>query len=107
TAGKWRLSGKREPERFAERINVGAYIQRRMFKLFRAGECRCTDESVVGQRLRIGFSVKSFGQTEIDYFYHGNPALAQLAYFTSLGLGLIAFHQFGFVRIYEHQVCWL
>jgi len=61
----------------------------------------------MGQRLRIGCGVKSFGQTEIDYFYHWNPALAERAYFTSLGLGLIAFHHFGVVRIYEHQVCWL
>ena len=41
-----------------------------MFKLFRTGECRRADESIMGQRLRIGFRVKSFGQTEIDYFYH-------------------------------------
>ena len=59
-----------------------------MFKLFRTGECRRTHESVVGQRLRIRCSVKSFGQTEIDYFHHRNPALAERAYFTSLGAGL-------------------
>jgi len=56
----------------------------------------------MGQRLRIGCGVKAL-QTEIDYFTTWNPALAERAYFTSLGLGLIAFHHFGVVRIYEHQ----
>ena len=45
-----------------------------MFKLFRAGEYRRTDKSVVGQRLQIG-GVKSFGQTEVDYFTTGIPLL--------------------------------
>src|SRR6476469_617585 len=98
-AGKWRFSCKREPERFAERIDVGAHVERRMFKLFRAGECRRTDESVVGQRLRIGCAVKSFGQTEIYYFYHRNAALAERAYLTSRVPGMIGPHHFGFVRI--------
>ena len=52
-AGKWRFSSEREPERFTERVDVGAHVERRMFELFRAGECRCTDESIVGQRLRV------------------------------------------------------
>src|SRR5437879_3367688 len=106
-AGKWRFSGKREPERFAQRVNVGAYVERGMIKLLRTGECRRAHESIVGQRLRIHRGVKGFGQTEIDYFYHGNPALAERAYSTSLRPGLIAPHRFGVVRIYEHQVCWL
>src|SRR5258705_11961672 len=105
-AGKWRFSCKREPERLAQRVDVGAHVERGMFKLFRAGECRCTHKSVMGQRLRIGRSMKSFSQPEIDYFYHRNLALAEYAYFTSLGPCLIAFHHFGVVRIYEHQVCW-
>ena len=84
TAGKWRFSGKREPERFAQRVDIGAHIERRMFKLFRTGECRCADKSVMGQRLRIGRRVKSFSQTEVDYFHHGNPALAERAYFIRL-----------------------
>ncbi len=75
-----------------------------MFKLFRTGECRRTHECIVGQRLRIRCRVKSFSQTEINYFYHWNPALAERAYSTSIGPGLIALHHFGVVRIYEHQV---
>src|SRR5437016_9946411 len=104
-ASKWRFSGKREPERFAQRVDVGAHVERRMFKLFRTGECRRTDKSVMGQRFRIRGCVKSFGQTEIDYFYHGNPALAERAYSTSLGPSLIAPHRFGVVHIYQHQIC--
>ena len=69
TACKWRFSREREPERFAERIDVGAHVERRMFKLFRAGECRRADKSVMGQRLRIGLSVNCLGQTEVDYFH--------------------------------------
>src|SRR4029077_1825330 len=107
TAGKWSFTGKREPNRFAQRINVGAYIQRGMFKLFRTRKCWRTNKSATGQRFRIRRSVKSFSQTEINYFYHGNPALAQCAYSTSLGPSLIAPLHFGVVRIYEHQICWL
>src|SRR4029077_121474 len=103
-AGKWRFSGKCEPERFAQRIDVGAHVERRMFKLLRAGECRGADESAMGQRLRIRRGVQSFGQTEINDFYHGNPALAQRAYSTSLSPNVIA-PRFGIVRIYEHQIC--
>src|SRR6478752_4954646 len=106
-AGKWCFSGKRKPERFAQRINVGAHVERRMTKLFGAGECRGADKSVVGQRLRIRCRVKSFGQTEIDYFYHGNPFLAEHGYSTSLRLSVITRLHFGVVRIDEHQICWL
>src|SRR5215469_10115900 len=106
TAGKWRFSGKREPERFAQRVNVRAYVERRVFKLFRTGECRCPDKSVMSQRLRVACVVKSFGQTEIDYFHHRNPALAEGAQSTSLGPRLIALHHLGLVGIYEHQICW-
>src|SRR6476659_5838594 len=103
-AGKWRFSGKCEPERLAQRVDVRAHVERRMFKLFRAGECRCTHESALCQRLPIRCRVKSFGQTEIDYFHHRNPALAERPYSTSLKPGLIASLHFGVVRIYEHQV---
>ena len=68
-ACKWRFPCKREPERFAQRVDVGAHVERRMFKLLRAGECRRTHESVMGQRFRIGFSVNCFSQTEVDYFH--------------------------------------
>ena len=68
-AGKWRFSGKREPERFAQRVDVGAHVERSMFKLFWAGECRRADKSVMGQRLRIGLSVNCLSQTEVDYFH--------------------------------------
>ncbi len=67
--GKWRFSCKREPECFTERINVGAHVERRMFKLLRTRECRGTDKSVMGQRLRIGLSVNCLGQAEVDYFH--------------------------------------
>ena len=69
TACKWRFSCEREPERFAQRVDVGAHVERRMFKLFRAGECRRADKSVMGQRLRIGLSVNCLSQTEVDYFH--------------------------------------
>src|SRR5215831_15000626 len=102
---KRRFSCEREPERFAQRVDVGSHVERRMFKLFRTGECWRTDKSVMGKRLRIRCGVKSFGQTEIDYFYHGNPALAERAYSTSLRPSLIASCQFDVIGIYEHQVC--
>ena len=56
TASKCRFSCQREPERFAQRVDVGAHVERRMFELFRAGECRRAHESVMGQRLRIDLS---------------------------------------------------
>ena len=65
-ARKWRFPGKCEPECFAQRVDVGAHVERRMFKLFWTGECWRTDKSVVCQRLRIGRGVNCFGQTEID-----------------------------------------
>ena len=68
-ASKWRFSSEREPERFAQRIDVGAHVERSVFKLFRAGECGCSDKSAMGQRLRIGLSVNCLGQTEVDYFH--------------------------------------
>jgi hypothetical protein len=69
TACEWRFSGKREPERFAERIDVGAHVERSVFKLFRTGECRRTDKSVMGQRLWIDLSVNCLSQAEVDYFH--------------------------------------
>src|SRR5216117_1578319 len=69
SASKWRFSCEREPERFAQRIDVGAHVERRMFKLLRTGECRRTHESVMGQRLRIGLSVNCLSQAEVDYFH--------------------------------------
>src|SRR6267378_1238214 len=65
-ACKWRFSCEREPERFAQRVDIGAHVERRMFKLLRAGECRRTDESVMGQGLRIGLSVNCLGQCRGD-----------------------------------------
>src|SRR5262245_41715300 len=40
-AGKWRFSGKRKPERGAERINVRAHIDWAALELLRAREIRC------------------------------------------------------------------
>src|SRR5262245_29069461 len=97
--GKWRFSCKREPERFAQRVNVGAHVERRMFKLFGARERWGAHESIVGQRLWIGCGVKSFCQTEINYFHHRNSALAERAHSTSRGPSLIGFHHFGVVHI--------
>src|SRR5580765_5162690 len=70
TAGKWCFSCEREPERFAQRINVGAHVERGMFKLFRTGERRRTHESVMGQRLQIRSSVNCLSQTKVDYFHY-------------------------------------
>ena len=66
---EWRFPDEGEPERFTERIDVGAHVERRMFKLLRAGECRGAHESVMGQRLWIDLSVNCLGQTEVDYFH--------------------------------------
>ena len=68
-ACKWRFSSEREPERFAQRVDIGAHVEGRMFELLRAGECRCADKSLMSQRLRIGLRVQGFGQTEVDYFH--------------------------------------
>src|SRR6266567_5028957 len=100
TAGKWRFSGKREPERFAQRVDVGAHVECRVFKLFGTGECWRTDKFVMGQRRRIRCAVKSFGQTEIDYSYHRNTALPERAYSTSLRLGLFVLCHCGVVGIH-------
>ena len=63
-----------------------------MFKLFRTGECRCADKSVMCQRLRIGLRVNCLGQTEVDYFY-GRDGAARHCY------------HFVVVRAQEHQIC--
>src|SRR5438067_1276769 len=104
TAGKWRFCSKREPERFAQRVDVGAHVECRVFNLFGTGERWRTDKFVMRQRLRIRCALKSFGQTEIDYSYHRNTALPECEYSTSLRASLIAPHHFRVVRIYEHQI---
>src|SRR5215472_6550619 len=73
------FSCKRKPKRYPQRVDVGADIERRVFKLFRAGECRCTNKSVMGQRLQIGLSVNCLSQPEVDYFY-GREGAARHCY---------------------------
>src|SRR5262245_35612176 len=86
------FSCKRKPKRYSQRVDVGADIERRVFKLFRAGECRSTNKSVMGQRLQIGLSVNCFSQPEVDYFY-GREGVASRSYHLDV------------VRVQEHQIC--
>ena len=85
-----------------------------MFKLFRAGECRCAHKSLMGQRLRISFGVKSLGQTEIDYFHQQFFRVYDAGTRESLGKSVLgpglcaALRHFGFaIGLDEHQVCGL
>ena len=72
-----------------------------MFKLFRAGECRRTDKSLMSQRQRTSLSVKRLGYTEVDYFYGRAGALRR----PFAARPAVAPYHFGFVRLDEHQVC--
>ena len=106
-ACKWRFPSEREPECFAQRVDVGAHVERRVFKLFRAGECRRADESVMGQRLRIGLSVNCLSQTEVDYFHQQLCIVGDVLPFrhriAERASGLPVLNRGGLIRVFPPQ----
>src|SRR6266850_754913 len=119
-AVKWRFSSEYEPKCFAQRVDVGAHVERRMVKLLRAGECRRTDKSVMGQRLGIDLSVNCLSLAEVDYFdrnfltfsvrastqrggYRSVRGIVATALCRRAGCNAIRFT----LTRDEHQVCWL
>src|SRR6266516_1222785 len=69
TAGKWRFSGEREPERRAERVNVRTRIDWAASKLLRAGEIWCANESSVGKIHLFSRIRDRLGEAEVDDFH--------------------------------------